>query len=51
MKPSLLKKITRLENKARRLWNARTASSDSWQNITATALWDRAQSLRKQITS
>jgi len=42
-----IRKACRLEAKARRLWNARTLSPQSWQNIVANALWDQAQELRK----
>lgn len=42
-----IRKAQRLEARARRLWKARTLSPDSWQNITANALWNRAQELRK----
>ena len=43
----MIRKAQRLENKARRLWNARTLSPDSWQNIVANSYWNRAQELRK----
>ena len=42
-------KIARLENRARRLWSAKTLSPDSPQNILASRLWERAQALRRNL--
>ena len=45
--PPRIAKARRLEARATRLWNARTLSPDSWQNIVANSLWDQAQKLRR----